>query len=229
LPSGQCATTFLNEQAKRLVFAFGGLWRHVLGFRVMKLTVTVIDIALLGLISAAGAPVLAQGFTPPRFEGLDQQKQAQEQNSLDAQQKRLQAERDRVVTPGPNGAPPANAAASALRQTQLQDQINRAEIHQQQERAATARDNAVTDFALPNRRISKASVLVVPDPVRYGLPSAPPGEYYARVDGRFVLVDASSELVVKVLDPQPTDPADDAPAKPRPTPQPPIPVAPPGH
>jgi Ni/Co efflux regulator RcnB len=196
----------------------------------MKLTYKKLVIfGALGFFAAAGAPALAQGFTPPPFAGLDQQKQTREQNTLDAQQKRLQAERDKVVTPGPNGGPPANAAASALRQTQLEDQINRGEIRQQQERAAVAHENAVTDLALPNRRISKASVLVVPDPIRYGLPSAPPGQYYARVDGRFVLVDSSSELVVKVLDPQPTDPTNDLPTKPRPAPQPAIPVAPPGH
>jgi Ni/Co efflux regulator RcnB len=186
-------------------------------------------LAGLALAAIAGAPALAQGFTPPRFEGLDQQKQAKDQNALDAQQKRLQTEREKAVTPGPNGQPPANAAASALRQNQLENQINQTEVRQQQERAAVARDNAVTDFALPNRRIAKSSVLVVPDPVRYGLPSAPPGQYYARVDGRFMLVDSSSELVVKVLDPQPTDPTNDLPARPRPAPQPAIPVAPPGH
>jgi Ni/Co efflux regulator RcnB len=187
-------------------------------------------LAGLTLIAAIGGPALAQGFTPPRFEGLDQQKQTQEQNALDAQQKRLQAEREKAITPAPNSqSPAANAAASALRQTQLQDQINRTEVHQQQERLAVARENAATDTALPNRRIAKSSVLVVPDPVRYGLPSAPPGQYYARVDGRFVLVDAASELVVKILDPRPTDPTDDLPTRPRPATQPPIPVAPPGH
>ena len=192
----------------------------------MKLIV----LAALGCLAAAGAPALAQGFTPPRFEGLDQQKQTSDQNALDAQQKRLQAEREKLVTPGIQGQPPgANAATSALRQSRLQDQIHRTEVEIQQERLATARDNAATDLALPNRRIAKSSVLVVPDPVRYGLPSAPPGQYYARIDGRFVLVDASSELVVKVLDPQPTDPIGDQPARPRPPPQPAIPVAPPGN
>jgi len=187
-------------------------------------------LACFALVTAAGGPALAQGFTPPRFEGLDQQKQTQEQTTLDAQQKRLQAERDKAVTPGPNGRPPgADAAASALRQSALEDQIHRTEVRQQQERLALARENAATDLALPNRRIAKASVLVVPDPVRYGLPSAPPGQYYARVDDRFVLVDAASELVVKILDPQPTDPSADLPSRPRPPAQPPIPIAPPGH
>ena len=186
-------------------------------------------IACVTLLALAGIPALAQGFTPPRFEGLEQQKQTQEQNFLDAEQKRLQAEREKAVTPGPHGRPAgADAAASALRQAQLEDQINRTKVRQQQERLAVARENAAADLALPNRRIAKASVLVVPDPVRFGLPSAPPGQYYARLDGRFVLVEASSELVVKVLDVQPSDPTNDLPTRPRPAAQPPIPVAPPG-
>jgi Ni/Co efflux regulator RcnB len=59
---------------------------------------------------------------------------------------------------------------------------------------------------------------VISDPNRYLLPPAPKGQYYARLEGRFVLVDAMSELVVKVLDPQPTDPTADVPAGPRPLP-----------
>ena len=194
----------------------------------MKSLILASFLLFASLSAAALAPASAQGFTPPRFEGLDQQKQTQEQNALDAQQKRLQAEREKAVTPGPHGQPPgADAAASALRQAELENQIHRGEVRQQQERLAVARENAATDLALPNRRIAKASVLVVPDPIRYGLPSAPPGQYYARLNGRFVLVDASSELVVKVLDAQPSDPTDDQPTRPRPAAQPAIPVAPP--
>ena len=194
----------------------------------MKSLILASFLLFASLSAGALAPANAQGFTPPRFEGLDQQKQTQEQNALDAQQKRLQAEREKAVTPGPHGQPPgADAAASALRQAELENQIHRGEVRQQQERLAVARENAATDLALPNRRIAKASVLVVPDPIRYGLPSAPPGQYYARLNGRFVLVDASSELVVKVLDAQPSDPTDDQPTRPRPAAQPAIPVAPP--
>ncbi len=69
---------------------------------------------------------------------------------------------------------------------------------------------------------------MVSDPVAYGLPTAPPGQYYARLEGRFVLVDSTSELVVKVLEPRPTDPTGDQPTRPLPPLQPPIPVAPPG-
>lgn len=192
----------------------------------MKIPSVLCGLALLGV----SASVSAQEFTPPRFEGLEQQKQAHEQATLDAQQKRLQAERDRALLPGPGGQPPgASAAASALRQSEIEDRIRRTELRQQEERLAVARENAVTDTSLPNRRIAKSSVLVVSDPVRYGLPSAPPGRYYARIDGRFVLVDAASELVVKILDPRPTDPTADQPTRPRPPPAPAIPVAPPGH
>ncbi|MBI1360640.1 MAG: hypothetical protein GC155_10220 [Alphaproteobacteria bacterium] len=183
---------------------------------------------VLVLVSATGS-VIAQEFTAPRFEGLEQQQQIQQQNNLDAAQKRLQDERLRTLQPGPAGQPPgANAAASALRQSEIQDEIYRQQLRAEQDRQHVARENAITDTALPNRRIAKSSVLVVTDPVHYGLPSAPPGQYYARLNGRFVLVDSTSELVVKVLDPRPTDPTGDGPTRPLPRPQPPIPVAPPG-
>jgi hypothetical protein len=76
---------------------------------------------------------------------------------------------------------------------------------------------------MPNRRIAPYSSLVVTDPEAYILPPAPKGHYYARLEGRFVLVDAASELVVKVLDPQPTDPTADVPVGPRPPVEAPLP------
>ena len=56
---------------------------------------------------------------------------------------------------------------------------------------------------------------MVTDPERYILPPAPPGKYYARVEGRFVLVDETSQLVTSILPIQPTDPTADVPAGPR--------------
>lgn len=168
-----------------------------------------------------GGGAAAQQFTAPRFDALEQQQQTLRQNNIDATQRRLQDERLRALQPG------ANAAASAIRQNELQEQIYQQQRNVDQERQHVARENAITDTALPNRRIAKSSVLVVSDPVHYGLPTAPPDQYYARLNGRFVLVDSTSELVVKVLDIRPTDPTGDLPARPPPPLQPPIPVAPP--
>ena len=48
------------------------------------------------------------------------------------------------------------------------------------------------------------------------LPVAPAGQFYARLDGRFVLVDADSEMVVSILEPSIGDPGNDLPARPLP-------------
>jgi Ni/Co efflux regulator RcnB len=92
------------------------------------------------------------------------------------------------------------------------------------ERAQVQRERDLEDAALPNRRIAPHSSLVVTDPERYLLPPAPSGQYYARLNGRFVLVDRTSELVVNVIDPKLTDPAGDVPVRPRPQVQKPLPV-----
>jgi hypothetical protein len=54
-------------------------------------------------------------------------------------------------------------------------------------------------MSLPVRRVSAGSVLVIHDPATLALPPAPSGQFYARVDGRIVLVDARTELPVKVV------------------------------
>ena len=86
------------------------------------------------------------------------------------------------------------------------------------------RQRDLEDAALPNRRIAPFSSLVITDPERYFLPPAPQGQYYARLNGRFVLVDRTSELVVKLLDPRLTDPIGDVPVGPRPPIEKPLPV-----
>jgi Ni/Co efflux regulator RcnB len=66
--------------------------------------------------------------------------------------------------------------------------------------------------------VPASSTAVVRTPEAYALPPALPGKYYARVDGHFVIVDSTSELVEQVLPVRPTDPTADVPAGPRPMP-----------
>jgi Ni/Co efflux regulator RcnB len=65
---------------------------------------------------------------------------------------------------------------------------------------------------------------VLTSPESFILPPAPAGQYYARVEGRFVLMDRTSELVTSILPVQPTDPTADVPAGPRPMPVPELPL-----
>ena len=57
------------------------------------------------------------------------------------------------------------------------------------------------DFSLPARRVSPTSVLVIRDPGALALPAAPAGQFYARVEGRIVLVDARTEIPLTVVRP----------------------------
>ena len=55
------------------------------------------------------------------------------------------------------------------------------------------------DMSLPLRRVAPTSALVIANPASLALPAPPVGRYYARVDGKIVLVEARTELPVKVV------------------------------
>lgn len=176
----------------------------------------------LGLFASAvwlGGAASAQEFTPPRFEALEQQKLDLEQRRLDE----LETQRQNEIFKGALPAAPQDQPNSALRRLEIERKQDQLRLEGELERDQQRREETARAAALPNRRISAASVLVVRDPERYFLPPAPAGQYYARLDGRFVLVDAMSELVVKVLEPSPADPHADLPQGVRKPPQPPIP------
>jgi Ni/Co efflux regulator RcnB len=173
------------------------------------------------LFIAAAAPAVAQeSNTLPRFEALEQQKQAIEQDRFDSLEQQRQRERDFTTNPATGVTP----AERGIRELQYQREFDRLRLEGDLERAQVQRERDLEAAALPNRRIAPFSSLVVTDPERHVLPPVPPGHYYARLDGRFVLVDGTSELVVKVLDPMPTDPTGDVPVGPRPPVQKPLPM-----
>jgi Ni/Co efflux regulator RcnB len=175
----------------------------------------------IGITLAGAAPAFAQVTeTLPRFEALEQQTQMLEQRRLDNLESQRQQELIRPVTPNS----PITGADKALRVMEIEREMDRVRLQGDLERAQVQRERNLANAALPNRRIASHSSLVIRDPERYILPPAPKGQYYARIEGRFVLVDAASELVVKVLDPLPTDPTADVPAGPRPPLQPPLPA-----
>lgn len=177
-----------------------------------------VSLALLMPIFAA--PSFAQETNElPRFEALRQQEQIVEQNRLDSLERQRQQDLDRAALPNSS----ATRAERGILDLEYQRESDRLRLQGDLERAQVQRQRDAANAALPNRRIAPYSSLVVTDPERYILPPAPQGQYYARVDGRFVLVDATSELVVRVLDPQPTDPTADVPVGPRPPAEKPIP------
>lgn len=177
--------------------------------------------ALVACACLFAAPAFAQASdTLPRFEALEMQQQMNEQRQLDT----LEADRQRDLGKAalPNSG--VTAAQRALIDQQYEDQKQQLLLQLQNQRALEQRERDIAAAALPNTRVPAFSSAVVTDPARYILPPAPPNQYYARIDGRFVLVDRASELVVSVLPVQPTDPVADVPAGPRPMPGPGLPV-----
>lgn len=180
-----------------------------------------IRIFAISAVCAFAAPALAQVSEPlPRFEGLEMQQQMAEQREFD----NLEADRQRDL--GRAALP--NSGVSAAERALIEQQYNRERdqrlLKLEQDRARLQRERDLANAALPNTRVPAHSSLVVTDPGRYILPPAPPGKYYARVEGRFVLVDAASELVTSILPVQPTDPTADVPAAPRPLPETGLPI-----
>ena len=183
----------------------------------------IVTLAIAAALAPSSALAQETTFTAPRFEGLEQQQQTLEQNRLDS----LEKSRRDAQTAFPN--PNRTEADKAVRALDIQRDIDSLRLKVGMDRAAVQRDRTISEATLPNRRISRASILVVTNPEAYALPREPKGQYYARIEGRFVLVDAASELVVQVLPATPSDPASDVPAGPRLPLMPPVPVAPPGN
>jgi len=176
-----------------------------------------IRIALLASAGLLATPAFAQVEQPlPRFEGLEMQLQREEQRQIDDLERARQRERDRALLPGSN----TSRADAALRDMQLRREQERLLLQMEQERMQVQRERDIATNALANRRVPATSSAVVRNPEAHILPPAPPGKYYARVEGRFVIVDSTSELVEQVLPAQPTDPTADVPAGPRPLPVP---------
>jgi Ni/Co efflux regulator RcnB len=168
-----------------------------------------------GLLFVA-VPAHAQLETRPRFDALDRQLQMEDQRQLDQLESARQRERDRNGLPGSG----VSLAELAMRDMDDRRERDRLLLKAEQDRWSLTRERMLAEAALLNKRVPAVSAAVVTSPERYILPPAPPGQFYARVDGRFVLVDRTSELVISVLPVQPTDPTADVPAGPRSLPDP---------
>ncbi|MDP3492851.1 MAG: hypothetical protein Q8R82_07035 [Hyphomonadaceae bacterium] len=170
---------------------------------------------------ALASPALAQVSEPlPRFEALEKQQQMVEQREFDNLETNRQRDMTRSALPGSG----VSEAERALRGLQYDRTREERLLELDRDRQRVQRERDLANAALLNARIPPNSSLVVTDIERYILPPAPPGKYYARVEGRFVLVDEASQLVTSILPVQPTDPTADVPAGPRPLPDTGLPV-----
>lgn len=176
-------------------------------------------LSVVGLLLVA-LPAHAQLDTLPRFDALDRQFQMEEQRQVDRIESARQRERDLRSLPGSG----VSVAEQALRDMDYRRERDRLLLKAEQDRQAVARERMLAEAALLSKRVPATSTAVVTSPESFILPPAPPGQYYARIDGRFVLVDRTSELVTSILPIQPTDPTADVPAGPRPMPDMGVPV-----
>lgn len=165
-------------------------------------------------------PAHAQLDAPPRFDALDRQFEMEDQRQLDQLETARQRERDLGSLPGSG----VSGAELALREMEYRRERDRLLLQMEQDRQRVAHERMLAEAALLNKRVPITSTAVVRSPESFILPPAPPGQYYARVEGRFVLVDGTSELVTSILPVQPTDPVADLPASPRPVPNPGLPT-----
>lgn len=170
-----------------------------------------IRIVLIAGLLLFASPAFAQVDSLPRFEALERQLQSEEQRQVD--QLETARQRDRALTALPGSG--VSHAERGLRELDYQRERDRLLLQAEQDRQRVQRERDIANAALPNMRVPKGSTAVVSEPRAYLLPPPPPGKYYARVQGRFVLVDGTSELVDSVLPVQPTDPIADVPLGPR--------------
>ena len=148
----------------------------------------------LGL-ALTSASVAQTTFTPPDFPALEKQKEMQRRRDMDDLEDQRDANRTAHAL-----SPDANSAAqTALRDMQIRRDMDQLRLDLRTEQARDERERAITAAKLPNRRIAPTSVLAIREPERLGLPRPPEDRFYAKLDGRIVLVDKTSELVVDVL------------------------------
>ncbi len=176
---------------------------------------------VIASIMIFATPAFAQVSEPlPRFEALEQQQQMVEQREFDNLEANRQ--RDQMRSMVPNSG--VSEAEQALRRMEYDRARNDRLMELDRDRQRMQRERDIANATLLNTRVPRNSSVVVKDPESYILPPAPPGRYYARVEGRFVLVDETSELVTGILPVQPTDPTTDVPTGPGPLPAAGLPV-----
>ncbi|MBP9233990.1 MAG: hypothetical protein KBF30_04905, partial [Hyphomonadaceae bacterium] len=138
---------------------------------------------VIASIMIFATPAFAQVSEPlPRFEALEQQQQMVEQREFDNLEANRQ--RDQMRSTAPNSG--VSEAEQALRRMEYDRARNDRLMELDRDRQRMQRERDIANATLLNTRVPRNSSVVVTDPESYILPPAPPGRYYARVEGRFV-------------------------------------------
>ena len=161
-----------------------------------------IAIALGISAPALSASAWAQAYEPPRFEGFEQQQRDLNQQRLDDFDRQRTNELSRPVPPGQSSLAAADRA-DALRQIDAQrDQFL---LERQIENQAKQREREIANLTASERTILPNAAEVVDNPKAYNLPTPPAGQYYARLNGRYVVVDGATNRPIKSFDLSPDE------------------------
>jgi Ni/Co efflux regulator RcnB len=161
-------------------------------------------VALIALVFGVSAPALAQEQDLPRFDAFEQQQRDSQQQRFDDLDR---ARRDELLLRTPTERPGDTRADRAMWLQDLERERSRLELEVQSDRSRERQARDSTALALPNRVVPSYSSDVIRDPERYVLPPAPPGQYYARIDGKFALIDAATQKPAKIFDTHPGEPS----------------------
>jgi hypothetical protein len=158
---------------------------------------------LIAIAFGASAPAFAQGVEPPRFEAFEQQKRDLDQQRIDDFDRQRTNELSRPVTPGQGAGQDAGNRADALREIERQRQ--QFLLEREVENQAKQRERDIASITATERTILPNAGEVIYDPKTQILPPPPPGDYYARLNGRYVLVDGATHRPIKSFDLQPDE------------------------
>jgi hypothetical protein len=171
----------------------------------------------IAIALGVSAPAIAQqGVEPPRFEAFEQQQRDLDRQRLDDFDRQRTNELTRPMTPGQGAGADAGARADALREIERQRQ--QFLLEREVENQAKQRERDIASVTATERIILPNDSRVIYDPKTQILPPPPPGDYYARLNDRYVLVDGATHRPIKSFDLQPDEAGSSIPGttKPRP-------------
>jgi hypothetical protein len=164
--------------------------------------------ALIAIVVGASAPAafaptaFAQGVEPPRFEALEQQQRDLNQQRLDDFDRQRANE---YAKPIPPGQPALGEADRATALQQIERDRQQFLLERDVERQAQQREREIARLTETNRIILPNASEVIDNPKALNLPAAPQGQYYARLNGHYVIVDGATNRPIKSFDLSPDE------------------------
>lgn len=138
----------------------------------------------------------------PRFDAFEQQQRdmnQQRQNDFD------KARNNEIARPVPSNQAGAAAAIRAERLQQIERDRQQFQLEREVERSAQQRERDIARITEDNRTILPNASEVIDNPRAYNLPTPQAGQYYARLNGRYVLVDGVTNKPIRSFEVSPDE------------------------